>query len=227
MPRAQTNAEPSTYDRLKLLIMQGEMAGGEPLVERSLADRLGVSRTPVRETILRLEREGLVRIVEGKGAFVASYTIEDLIEIYQVREGLEPIAARLGCPRIAAKDLDYFEMHFERFRTDPASREDPVAWLRLGKEFHEMFITASGNKRLIKTLSGLQNQIELFRGLSRTINPHTVMQSTIDEHVTILHAFMARDAAAAESAVRTHLQNGLHFRLEGLADRQIGYRTGF
>ena len=202
------------------------MAGGESLVERSLADRLGVSRTPIRETILRLEREGLVRIIEGKGAFVASYSIEDLIEIYQVREGLEPIAARLACPHIDAKDLKFFDEQFERFRADPARHEDdPNAWLRLGKKFHGMFIEASGNKRLINALNGLHNQIELFRGLSRTISPHTVMQSTIEEHVAIVQAFIARDPVSAEVAVRTHIQSGLRIRLEGLSDRQISYRS--
>jgi len=70
-----------TYERLKLMILDGELASGEPLVERSLAMRLNVSRTPIRETIIRLQNEGLVRTIEGKGAFVASYTIEDLIEI--------------------------------------------------------------------------------------------------------------------------------------------------
>src|SRR5215470_14894221 len=70
----------SPYDRLKMLILGGHIPWGEPLVERSIAERLGVSRTPVRETLVRLEREGLVRIVEGKGAFVASFTLEDMIE---------------------------------------------------------------------------------------------------------------------------------------------------
>src|SRR3546814_8727311 len=85
----------STYERLKLLILNGDIPKGQPLIERSLAERLGVSRTPVRETNLRLEHEGLVEVVQGKGAFVVSYSIEDLVEIYDVRVGLEPVAARL------------------------------------------------------------------------------------------------------------------------------------
>src|SRR5437879_11262961 len=106
---AVAGPESGPYDRLKQLILEGELAPGEPLVERTLADRLSVSRTPVREAIFRLEREGLVEAVDGKGAFVASYAIDDLIEIYQIREGLEPLAARLSCPHLLDADLDYHE----------------------------------------------------------------------------------------------------------------------
>src|SRR5438045_733067 len=88
----------TTYQRLKTLILNGQIAMEESLAERPLAAQLGVSRTPIREAIFQLEREGLVRTIEGKGAFVASLSVEDIIEIYNVREGLEPIAARLACP---------------------------------------------------------------------------------------------------------------------------------
>lgn len=224
MPRALTPAETTTYDRLKQMILQGQIGHGEPLVERSMAERLGVSRTPVRETILRLEREGLVRVVEGKGAFVASYTIEDLIEIYQIREGLEPIAARLACPRLALAELRVFEKEFEYFRSDPSRRiDDQNAWLQLGRDFHAMFIEASGNQRIISVIHGLQNQIELFRNLSRKIDPHVVTRSTVEEHFTILRAFMDRDPEAAEAAVRIHLQNGLRYRIDGLSGRGPNY----
>ncbi len=146
--RSQPEAGP--YEKLKLMILDGEIAGGEPLVERTLAERLGVSRTPVRETIFRLQREGLVRVIEGKGAFVASYTIEDMIEIYHVREGLEPLAARLSCSNLADEDLDHHETQLNRYRARPALRqEDPGKWRRLGRDFHNMFIHASKNARLI------------------------------------------------------------------------------
>ena len=214
-------SEAGPYEKLKLMILDGEIAGGEPLVERSLAERLGVSRTPVRETIFRLEREGLVRVIEGKGAFVASYTIEDMIEIYQVREGLEPLAARLSCPYLAAEDLDHHEAQLNRYRARPALRqEDPGKWRRLGRDFHNMFIHASKNARLIGVLEGMQHQIELFRGLGRTINPRTDLKSAVEEHGEILHALRARNPQRAEKAVRAHLQNGLRYRLEALQARR-------
>src|SRR4051812_33639725 len=100
-----TTAGASLYDRLRSMILSGTIGMGEPLVERPLAARLGVSRTPLRQTITMLEREGLVRLVEGKGAFVASFSVEDVIEIYHLREGLEPIAARLACPHIPEQEL--------------------------------------------------------------------------------------------------------------------------
>jgi DNA-binding GntR family transcriptional regulator len=213
--RLQAAAGP--YEKLKLMILDGELAGGEPLVERPLAERLGVSRTPVRETIFRLEREGLVRVVEGKGAFVASYTLEDMIEIYQMREGLEPLAARLACQHLAGAEIDHHEAQLKRYRARPALRqEDPGKWRLLGRDFHNMFIRASKNARLIRAIEGMQHQIELFRGLGRNINPRTDLKSAVEEHWEILQALRARNPQRAEKAVRAHLQNGLRYRLEAL-----------
>jgi DNA-binding GntR family transcriptional regulator len=205
------------YEKLKLMILDGELAGGEPLVERPLAERLGVSRTPVRETIFRLEREGLVRVIEGKGAFVASYTLEDMIEIYQMREGLEPLAARLACDYLADADLLYHETQLKRYRARPALRqENPVKWRLLGRDFHNLFIHASKNARLIHTIESMRHQIELFRGLGGNLNPRTDLKSAVDEHWDILQALRTRNPQRAEKAVRTHLQNGLRQRIEAL-----------
>jgi len=206
-----------TYERLKLMILDGELASGEPLVERSLATRLNVSRTPIRETIIRLQNEGLVRTIDGKGAFVASYTIEDLIEIYHVREGLEPIAARLSCPYLPLESLLSFEKKLRAQAAEPDARyTNPGAWNRLGRDFHNLFIKGSQNERIIRIMEELQDQIELFRGLHRTISPNALSNSSVDEHLQILEALKARDADRAEFAVRAHIQNGLRFRLEGL-----------
>ncbi len=221
----QSGARPGeapAYGRLKQLILEGELPPGEPLVERTLAERLNVSRTPVREAIFRLEREGLIEAVDGKGAFVASYAIDDLIEIYQIREGLEPLAARLSCAHLTAADLDYHEKQIKRYRANPRLREqDPAKWLRLGWEFHRLFIHASKNARLIEMIERMQNQIELFRALGRSVVPRTDLHAAVDEHWEILTALRSRDAGRAEQAVRAHLQSGLRKRLEGLLGKSI------
>ncbi len=209
--------EAGTYQKLKLMILDGSIPRGEALVERSLAERLGVSRTPVRETILRLAKEGLVRIIERRGAFVADYTIEDVIEIYQVREGLEPVAARLSCGHIDGADLDRFEEQFRRYKSARSPQDDdPLAWRKLGRDFHELFIRASRNGRIIHALDGLRSQTELVRGLSRSASDRAVARSSIDEHLEILHALRAGAPQRAEKAVRTHLQNGLRDKLQAL-----------
>lgn len=205
------------YEKLKLVILDGQIAGGEPLVERSLAESLGVSRTPIREAIFRLERDGLVRVVEGRGAFVASFSIEDMIEIYQMREGLEPMAARLSCRHITDKELDRHEVELSRCRLNPEQTKlDTKKWRRIGRDFHNLFIRASKNSRLITTIEGMQSQIELFRSLSRSINPRTDLKSSYEEHWEILQALRARNPERAEKAVRAHLNNGLRYRLEAL-----------
>lgn len=215
------DAESAPHEKLKQLILDGELAVGEPLVERTLATRLGVSRTPVREAIFRLEREGLVSVIEGKGAFVASYTLDDLIEIYQVREGLEPLAARLSCAHLREGDIAHHEKALKRYRVDPRLREhDPGDWRRLGRDFHNMFIYASGNSRLIGTMERMQNQVELFRGLGRALPPRADMKTSIEEHWEILQALKERDGQRAEAAVRSHLRNGLRKRLDALHEKR-------
>lgn len=212
---SRPNAPP--YVGLKRLILDGDLRQGEPLVERVLAERLNVSRTPVREAIFRLEREGLVDAVDGRGAFVATFAIDDLIEIYQIREGLEPLAARLACAHLTDAELDYHDKKMKRYVANPRLREaEPAEWLRLGWELHYMFIQASKNARLIDVIERMQNQIELFRALGRTVVPRTDTYAAIDEHWEILSALRARDPGRAEHAVRAHLQNGLSKRLEGL-----------
>lgn len=204
----------STYQRVKEMILTGILGPGEALIERSLAAKLRVSRTPIRATILRLEKEGLVRVVEGKGAFVAACTVGDMIEIYQMREGLEPVAARLACGHIDRKQLDFFEDALKRYRAKPSEGEDdPDAWRAMGRDFHNLFIRASGNQRIITALDAVQDQIELFRGLGRSLTARPLTVAAIDEHLEILAALKARAPARAEKAVRTHIQNGLKSRL--------------
>ena len=207
----------SAYERLKDLILDGRFAAGAPLTERALATELGVSRTPVREAILRLDREGLVEIVDGRGAFVASYSVEDIIQIYHVRIGLEPLAARLACPNIDIEVLEPIERELKRFRRQPEMRkDDPDAWRKVGRDFHELFIRASRSERLIQILEGLRDQIELVRGWGRLVTPDASHRSTIEEHLAILQALKQRDPDRAEEAARTHLYNGLRYRLGGL-----------
>src|ERR1700754_3519704 len=156
MPTVAVKESSSAYDRLKELILDGRFAAGAPLTERALATELGVSRTPVREAILMLEKEHLVQIVNGRGAYVASYSVEDVIQIYHVRIGLEPLAARLSCANITPTMLEPFERELRRFKQNPGSRKDnPDAWRRVGRDFHGLFIRASGSRRLIQILEGL------------------------------------------------------------------------
>jgi DNA-binding GntR family transcriptional regulator len=199
------------------MILSGHIGLGEPLVERPLAIRLGVSRTPLRQTIAMLQREGLVRVVEGKGAFVASFSVEDVIEIYHVREGLEPIAARLACPHIPNSELDHCEKEMLRLDARPQLRyEEPEEWMRIGRDFHMMFVRASHNKRLIQTIASFQDQVDLARGLGRMV-AQTGNDTAITEHLEILRALQARNPAEAEAAVRKHLRNGLQHRLARFA----------
>jgi DNA-binding GntR family transcriptional regulator len=204
----------SCHERLKAMILSGELEAGSWLSERSVAAELGVSRTPVREAILKLSREGLVRIAENRGAYVASYSIEDVIQIYHVRIGLEPLAARLGCARIPESALDTFEQSFERFRQSAELRMEHSDELgQLGRKFHALFIQASGSARLIQILDDMRDQINLVRGWARATDRDTGYRVAIEEHLEILRALRSRDEDLVEKAVRSHLDKGLKYRL--------------
>jgi DNA-binding GntR family transcriptional regulator len=214
MDNGITTANLSCYDRLKALILSGKLATGSWLSERSVAAELGVSRTPVREAILRLSREGLVQVAGNRGAYVASYSIEDVIQIYHVRIGLEPLAARLGCATIPKSELDAFEHSFERFRDSAELRMEQSDVLgQLGRDFHALFIRASGSTRLIQILDDMRDQINLVRGWARAIDPDSGYRVAIEEHLEILRALRSGDADLVEKSVRSHLDNGLKYRL--------------
>jgi DNA-binding GntR family transcriptional regulator len=194
------------YEELRRLILEGGLDPEEPISERGLSERLGLGRTPVREALKALNRDGLVAVVPGRGTFLKTLSLHQLRELYEVRMGIEGIAAYLAAQRGGSEALAAFEPAFEAQRAD---RSVPLREIQdTGTRFHNELVTASRNTRLFAFHVGLRDQIELTMRLTRDYD-HARVYETIDEHLEILRAVLRREPDAAQAAVYRHLSNAI------------------
>lgn len=196
----------SVYDRIREKIVSNEIVPGERVSIDGLVKSLGVSRTPVREALHRLEGDGLVERVEGRGYATTSLLDEpQLRSMFRVRMLLEPWAARVvSADRISnpGRRLIRFVEDFRREHSGICSRTDLAAH-DLG--FHRMIHRATGNVFLQDAYESLHPQLHLFRLYAEDIES----DSTLDEHSEVARAIASCDGAAAEELMRGHLENSL------------------
>jgi DNA-binding GntR family transcriptional regulator len=190
------------YDFLKTSIIQGKLKPGEKLNEIDLGQHLGISRTPIRETLLRLENEGFVTIDPGRGAIVAKHSREDLEEIYPLVAVLEGLAAALATPHLSRSDLAKMKKYNKQMKeTSQASQ-----YMELNTLFHQTFLENCHNDRLLGALLNFKDQIFRFRVFSLSM-PNRLAES-VAEHDSIIQAFEQKDAKLAEELVREHVKMG-------------------
>lgn len=189
------------YRRIRAAIQEGTIGRREPLSEDRLARRLGISRTPVREALKRLSVEGLVEVFPRRGTFVSVPDAGQLREIFQLREALEGMAARLATPVVPLGEVDGF-----RERLDTAHRAgDATAIFQVGRELHDWIVEHSGNRRLAEYLGALRSPIHT--GFAMGTRLHGQMTRSYREYRALLGALRRRDAAGAERAMRRHLES--------------------
>ncbi len=191
------------FQTLRQAILRGELKPGERLMEIHLAHKLGVSRTPVREAIRKLELEGLVLMIPRKGAVVAEITISDLEDVLEVRMTLEELAVRYACKRITQEQLDELRHLADEFRRS-LSGSDVGACAQADVAFHDAIYEATGNKRLIQILNNLREQMYRYRmEYLKDRLSHTML---IKEHEEILEALECRDEKRALGAMSRHVE---------------------
>lgn len=188
---------------LRDLIVTGRLREGTPLVHRELAARLGVSPTPVRAGLSRLERDGLVAVAPNGRAFVSRLTREDFEEIYAARLGIEGLAARLGAPRVDETALDAMRATLERLRRH-ASRQEVDEYLLLRWEFHATCYRSSGRARLVEDVERLYRRSERYNRLVLA-SPERFRES-VARYGEFLTACQARDGDAAERVIHTAMR---------------------
>ncbi len=203
------NLREKAYAIIKEKIVNCEFLPGTPLSESKLISEIGASRTPIREALNRLEHENLVRIYPQRGVFVTDVSVKDVINIYTVREVVEPLAARLAAPHI---DLDALRYYYEIFSDDGAvySLTDHF---RIDRGFHSLIANSTDNDYLAKILLGLYDQNSRTRILSK-IRVKERQQEARLEHLEIARCLMERDADKAEEAMRKHIINGRNTALK-------------
>jgi len=185
-------------DQLRDAILKGQIRSGEKLSEPQWAEKLKVSRTPLREAIRSLGAEGFITITPRKGAVVSPLTVQDIREFYEVKGLLEGYAARLAIHRLTPAQIDRMDQINEEI-----NREREVTHWRslfnLHNEFHYIFLQAAGNSRLDQIVTQLTQQFQRFR-IALTMSGR--MEGSITQHRDIIKAFRDHDAERAEILVR-------------------------
>jgi len=188
------------YDFLKSSIIQGKLKPGEKLNEVELGQHLGISRTPIRETLLRLENEGFVSIDPGRGAIVAKHSRKDLEEIYPIVAVLEGLAAALATPHLSRSDL----AKMRKCNKQMKEASQASGYMELNILFHQTFLENCHNDRLLGLLLNFKDQIFRFRVFSLSM-PNRLAESAA-EHDSIVQAFEEKNAKLAEELVRAHVR---------------------
>jgi DNA-binding GntR family transcriptional regulator len=191
------------YQHLKQRILSREYAGGSLLTEGEVADAVGVSRTPVREAMLRLAAEGLLRLYPKRGALVVSVTAEEVRDILEARELLETHAVELVLD--VADDALVKELagHLAEMRTFAAARDVP-GFIQADRDFHRAMVAAGGNDILTKLYDTLRDR-QLLMGAVLMRGAPGRIASAVDEHAAILAAVEAGDRTGLRAAVMHHL----------------------
>ena len=192
------------FHTLRNAILKGELQPGERLMEIQLAQKLGVSRTPVREALRKLELEGLVLMMPRKGAVVADITIQDLEDVLEVRTALEELAVQKACDTITEEQLKELKRAANEFKRC-AESEDILACAEADMQFHEVIYGATNNKRLQQMLTNLREQMYRYR--MEYLKDKRMYSRLIEEHDMIRKAIKRRDRVKAGMMMRTHITN--------------------
>jgi GntR family transcriptional regulator, rspAB operon transcriptional repressor len=192
------------YEELKSAIVDLRLAPGDPLREATLADQLGVSKTPIREALTRLEQEGLVETTSFKGAVVTGYSRQDLIEIYELRELLENAAARTAAESMADADRDRLDRICRESRK-LKKNHDAAGLAALISAFDDVLFEQVRNSRIRALIENLRAHLTRIGHLTAEIPGR--IEASVDEHEKIVQAIAARDPELAERQMREHIRS--------------------
>lgn len=192
------------FNTLRQAILRGEMEPGERLMEIQLASKLGVSRTPIREAIRKLELEGLVVMIPRRGAEVAHITEKDMKDVLEVRAALEELAATLACNNITPEKISELKMANKRFEAAIVSK-DVVDIVDADVHFHDIIYSMTGNQRLIQIINNLREQMYRYRlEYVKDARTHSIL---ISEHNDIIEKLGKRKIAETKEVIRQHITN--------------------
>ena len=207
---AQTQLRKVIADRLRSTILGNEIKPGEWLRQEQLAERFGVSQTPVREALKDLAAEGLVEHVPYRGIRVIKFTAEDLVDLYACRAFMEGLAARYAAQNITSDELAELKQLFNEILKQYPVRENLAEYRRLNRRFHQVIYTASRHPYLVRTLNQMW---AIFPTMMLTNFVQTAEapipkrgDSDKQEHQAILASLESQDADEAERRMRHHIQ---------------------
>ncbi len=200
-------------EAIREAIINGTLKPRERLMEIQLAEDLGVSRTPVREALRKLEIEGFIVMVPRKGAYVADLTFKDIADVFEIRSALEALAAALAAERITNEELEEMERLLVQ-KAEAITNEDIDKVVLVDTKFHEAIYKASRNERLTNIINNLREQIQRFRATSLAYPGR--MKASLDEHRSIVEALQARDVKLSRKLAGKHIENAESSMIESI-----------
>ena len=192
------------FNTLRDAILTGKLVPGERLMENQLAEKLGVSRTPVREALRMLELENLVELVPRKGAQVLDMSEKDITNILEVRSALEGLATSLACKKMTKEDLQQLknmEVDFEKAVAD----NEVDHFVDIDEDFHDLIFAATENDKLINIFRNLRIQLYRYR-MAQAKNNETSMSTIVAHHRSIIRAIENHDAEEGASIAQGHIK---------------------
>ena len=199
----RTNLRDQIYDILKRRIVFREIESGKKINEEDLAKSLGVSRTPIRETLLRLEHEGIVKIIPRRGAFVVSQSKEKVMDLFEVREVLEGLVAQLATKNMNHELLDRLKRCLEKISSGDGDNNRLLKYTPADVEFHATLLEASDNELLKSMMESVNVHLQMVR--LRTVALPGRPEQTVKEHYEILAAIEKKNSSLAEKLMRKHV----------------------
>ena len=192
------------FNTLRQAILRGELKPGERLMEIQLANKLGVSRTPIREAIRKLELEGLVLMIPRKGAEVADITEQSLRDVLEVRKALEELAVQLTCDKITKEQIRELEQAAEQFKKTLKSN-DITEIAEADVRFHDIIYLATDNQKLILLLNNLREQMYRYR--IEYLKRADKYSQLLAEHEEIIRRIEKKQKKEAAEIVCKHIDN--------------------
>lgn len=191
------------YEQLKMQILTGKIVPGTRMMEVELADEMGVSRTPVREAIRKLEKEGLVTIEPRRGAYASDISVKDMVDTLEVREDLEGLAAALAAERMSAEQIEEL-IKITRGYSEAIKNSDMEKIISYDEQFHKYIVACSGNKTLIQLSETVQELALRFRYLY--YDDFSRYENMPVEHKHIIEAITSGDIEEARTVADEHVK---------------------
>ncbi len=208
LERVSSISRPSLHDeltnRLRTMVVEGILVAGEKVPERELCEKLGVSRTPMREALKVLAADGLLDLIPGRGARVSAITVEDLEEVFPLMAAFESLAGELACNRITDRQVADIKRAHQQMLIHFTKKKLP-AYFKQNERIHEIILDAAGNQTLKTLYSSLALRIRRARYVANMTPAR--WQQAVDEHEEILLALDKRDGPALGAILKRHLEN--------------------
>ena len=205
-------------ENIRDAIVSGSLKGGSRVSEPELAERYGISRTPIREAFRQLESEGYLTVIPRRGAVVSEFSPKDVEEFYAIKSIMEGYAARRACENLSEKDLDRLQGINNKL-AELAKIGNINLFFKIHSDFHELFIKAADNEKLRELIARLVTKFQRLRFTSLSLPGRMVV--SVQEHEKIIAAFRKKDADLAETLVRKNAEYGGQVLMTGTSSAKI------